>query len=98
MSALNNNERQELRRSIRKLSGDDTNPSISRIGDIVSFAGNHGDTRRYRFGISLVGIAIFCAALANLMPDKGWEAIFVGFAVLALFVGAWQIDKAKKQP
>ena len=98
MGVLDERERREIRKKLRELSGDSREGTLARIGNAVVHPANGGDPIRFRFGVSMIGIGLFCAIIANLMPDEEWRLMFLGFGLVTLFVASWQIDKAKKNP
>lgn len=55
--------------------------------------------RRRWFGLGSLVLAVFCIGVAAVpWPGKGPVdlAMWIGFAVVELVIGAWQIDKAGK--
>ncbi|MGY0799927.1 hypothetical protein ACW7G0_12855 [Lysobacter sp. A286] len=92
---LSERERLEIREALRA-QDERTGSRIARIGRILAHPPNEaGDVRRYRFGIAMLGLAIFQVFLVGALPDDDRRWIFLGFAFLTAFVGAWQIDKAR---
>lgn len=92
---LSERERLAIRRGLRALDHG-AEAKIARLGRPLTHPREElGDIRRYRFGIGMVGLAIFQMALVAVLPSDDRRWIFFGFAWLTLFVGAWQIDKAR---
>lgn len=93
---LSRREVQEVRRTLRELDG---KPSLeSRIGKVVSYPPTaSGNVKRYRFGISLLLLAIFLMLLVVMLPDDDRRLYFAGFAIVMAFVSTWQIDLAKRR-
>jgi hypothetical protein len=46
--------------------------------------------------MGLMLFAVFQMLMVVVLPDDHRRWLFFGYAWLTLFVGAWQIDKAKK--
>jgi uncharacterized membrane protein YukC len=54
-------------------------------------------TRNRRwFGGGLILVAIFLAVLCIFMAPGFYRSLFVGYSLLLVIVGAWQIDRAKR--
>ena len=89
-------QRQEVRDSLRSVDNEGPEGPIARIRRVVSHPPLGGNPQRYRFGMSMMLLAIFQMLMVAVLPadDRRW--VFFGFAWLTLIVGAWQIDKAKK--
>lgn len=70
----------------------------ARIGRIASYPPTpSGNVRRYRFGVSLLLLAVFLMLLITILPADARRLYIVGFAVVMVVVAAWQIDLAKKR-
>ena len=69
---------------------------IMRIGRPSSLLSNAPDVRRHMFGMNLMVLASFILALFIFLPNDSSRWLIFGFAWLTLFVGAWQVDLARK--
>lgn len=88
---------QDIRLLLRQRDGG-TRRWIDRIGEVLSYPPTaSGNPRRFRFGISLLFLAVIVIALYPLLPEDDRRYLFLGFAALMVLVGAWQIDKAKSR-
>lgn len=95
--ALTRRQVQDIRLLLRQRDGG-ARRWIDRIGEVLSYPPNpSGNPRRFRFGISLLFLAIIVMALYPLLPEDDRRHLFLGFAAVMVFVGAWQIDKAKRR-
>jgi hypothetical protein len=93
--ALSERERLAIRRALRARDAG-AQGRIARLGRVLMHPRHEqGDVRRYRFGIAMVGFAIFQMVLVAILPNDDRRWVFFGFAWLTLFVGAWQIDKSR---
>lgn len=95
--ALTRRQVQDIRLLLRQRDG---RPRrwIDRIGEVLSYPPNPtGNPRRFRFGISLLLLAVLVIALYPVLPEDGRRDLFLGFAAVMVFIGAWQIDKAKSR-
>lgn len=92
---LSERERLAIRRALRARDGG-ARGRIARLGRVLTHPRHEqADVRRYRFGIAMVGFAIFQMALVAVLPNDDRRWIFFGFAWLTLFVGARHIDKSR---
>ena len=93
---LSPREIQEVRRKLRELDG---RPSLkSRIGKVMSYPPTtSGNVKRYRFGVSLLLLAIFLMLVVVVLPNDDRRLYFAGFAVVMVLIAAWQIDLAKRR-
>lgn len=89
-------QRQQARDNLRSVDQEGPEGPIARIRRVVSHPPQGGNPQRYRFGISMVLLAVFQMLMVSVLPDDEWRWLFFGFAWLTLLVGGWQIDKAKK--
>jgi len=57
-------------------------------------------TRHYRFGISMLVLAVFTAVSGAypLLPDTVWRAMFLTFSVVLAFIGAYFVDRSNRVP
>lgn len=95
---LSERDRLAIRQRLRALDRG-AGATIARLGRPLTHPREElGDVRRYRFGIGMVGLAIFQMILVVVLPNDERRWIFFGFAWLTLFVGAWQIDKSRSKP
>lgn len=56
--------------------------------------------RRFRFAIGLLCLAPFCAVVAFFPWPRATfldKVTWIGYALVLLFVGAWQLDKSSKE-
>lgn len=87
---------QKIRRRLRKLDGKES--TGDRVGRIISYPPTPtGNAKRYRFGVSLLLLAIFVMLLVNVLPNDDRRLYFAGFSFVMVAVAAWQIDLAKKK-
>lgn len=94
---LSKRQVQEIRKQLRGLDGEPESLT-NRIGRIVSYPPTpSGNVRRYRFGVSLLLLAVFLMLLVTILPADDRRLYFVGFAIVMVAVAAWQIDLAKKR-
>lgn len=93
---LSERERLAIRKALRaRDKGMDSR--IARLGRVLTHPQNEaGDVKRYRFGIAMLGLAIFQVVLVAVLPDDDRRWVFFGFAWLTAFVGGWQITKADR--
>lgn len=89
-------ERQAARDQLRELDNQKPEGIAGRIRRAVSYPPSGGNPRRYRFGIGLILVAIFEMALVAALPHDNRRWLFIAFSWVTALVGAWQIDKAKK--
>lgn len=89
-------QRQEVRDSLRSLDKRGPEGPVARLRRVVSYPPSGGNSQRYRLGVVMLLLAIFQMLMVAVLPDDDRRWVFFGFAWLTLFVGAWQIDKAKK--
>lgn len=89
-------QRQEVRDSLRSVDKENPEGPIARIRRVVSHPPPGGNPQRYRFGMSLMSLAVFQMLMVAVLPDDDRRWLFFGFAWLTLIVGVWQIGKAKK--
>lgn len=52
---------------------------------------------QWRFGATLVLVAIFTLVISLILPDAEWRWLFFSFAWLVLFVGVWHVDAANRK-
>lgn len=92
---LSEDDRRAIRSELRK-SSSTINKVVGRIGRLTSYPSSpDGDVRRYRFGIGLIALAILMAITVLILPRKEETWMFLAFAWLLAWIGAWQIDKAR---
>ncbi len=58
-------------------------------------AARRARNRRW-FGAGLILVAIFLAFLCIFMAPGFYRSLFLGYSPLLVIVGAWQIDRAKR--
>ena len=93
---LSRHDTQEVRKLLREQDGKES--VASRVGRIMSYPPTpSGNVKRYRFGISLLMLAVFLMLLVVVLPNDDRRLYFVGFAFVMVIVAAWQIDLAKKR-
>lgn len=93
---LSRREIQDVRRKLRDLDGKAS--LTSRVGNVMSYPSTtSGNVRRYRFGISLLLLAIFLMLVVAILPNDDRRLYFGSFAIAMALVAAWQIDLAKKR-
>lgn len=94
---LSKRQIQEIRKQLRGLDGESESPT-ARIGRIVSYPPTpSGNVKRYRFGVSLLLLAVFLMLLVVILPADDRRLYFAGFAFVMVAVAAWQIDLAKER-
>lgn len=94
---LSSREIQEIRKQLRGLDGE-SESLTARIGRIVSYPPtSSGNVKRYRFGVSLLLLAVFLMLLVVILPSDDRRMYFAGFAFVMVAVAAWQIDLAKER-
>lgn len=97
MKRLSERERREIRKMLRRRDSG-VGGYVTRLGRVITHPpGEAGDVKRYRFGIAMVGLAIFQMVLVAVLPEDDRRWVFFGFAWITLFVGGWQIDRAKSR-
>ena len=93
---LSQREIQEVRRKLRELDGKSS--LGGRIGRVMSYPPKtSGNVKRYRFGVSLLLLAIFLMLVVVVLPNDDRRLYFAGFAIVMVLVAAWQIDLAKER-
>lgn len=91
---LSRRDVQAIRKKLRDLDGPES--IQSRVGKIISYPPTAtGNVKRYRFGVSVLLLAIFVMLLVLVLPDDERRFWFAGFAFVMVIVAAWQIDLAK---
>ena len=94
---LSKREIQEIRKQLRGLDSDSESPT-ARIGRVASYPPTaSGNVKRYRFGVSLLLLAVFVMLLVVLLPADDRRIYFAAFAFVMVAVAAWQIDLAKER-
>lgn len=92
---LSERERVEIRGWLRAQDQGASGP-IARIGRPLAQPGNQrGDVSRYRFGIALCILSLFLMVWVATLPDDDGQWFFSGVAWLTMFIGGWQIDRAR---
>lgn len=91
---LSRRDVQAIRKKLRELDGQES--VQSRVGRILSYPPTAtGNVKRYRFGVSVLLLAIFVMLLVLVLPNDERRFYFAGFAFVMVIVAAWQIDLAK---
>ena len=94
---LSRRDVQEIRKKLRGVDGD-PETLLSRVGRLASYPPTpNGNVMRYRFGVSLLLLAVFLMLVVVILPAGDGRMYFAGFAVATVVVAAWQIDLAKKR-
>lgn len=94
-SVLSKDETQRVRQQLRAKDGPQAG-LVVRIGGIVTNPLKPGgDSKRHRFGVALMVLAVFQMMMLLVLPDDPRRWLFFGFAWLTLLIGARKVDTAK---
>lgn len=92
---LSERERLEVRKWLRALD-QGSGRAMTRIGrPPMQRDDQQGDVSRHRFGLALCILSVFLMAWVATLPDQDGRWFFSGIAWLTMFIGGWQIDKAR---
>ena len=96
-SVLTKDETQRVRQQLRAKDGPPAG-MISRIGMVLSNPSRVAkDTKRHRFGMALLLLAIFQMVTVLALPDDNRRWLFFGFAWLTMLIGAWHVSQPKSR-